>query len=269
MSEPQASPESSSNGKAVASLVLGLASIPLSVLLLGIVSGIAGIIFGTLHLRSSTVSRGMAKCGNILSGIGIVASIAVIGGYVQLYQMALDKYDNTYLTQWKGVMAPDFTVTTLDGETIQLSEAKGRRVVIDIWATWCPPCRKEIPHFNKLNSELSEDDLLIVGISDEDRDTLVKFMESTPIDYPIVAVENDLPDPYGAVSAYPTTFFIDRNGVIQDIVVGYRSLDTLREYATAPDFEGEVLLEPFDPESTPVEGDTEDVSPALTPLSEH
>ena len=258
MSESQPSPQPPANGKAIASIVLGLASIPLSIIIIGIFSGILGIIFGILHLRSSTISRGMAWGGTVLSGIGIVASIALLVVYAQFFQMMMDEFgsyeDN--LSQWEGVIAPDFTVTTMDGETIQLSEAKGRRVIIDIWATWCPPCIKEIPHFNVLRKEISEDDLLIVGISDEDRDTLVKFMKKTTIDYPIVADETNLPDPYGAISAYPTTFFIDRNGVIQKIIVGYRDLDTLREYATAPDFEGEVLMEPLLAQSTLIESET-------------
>lgn len=160
-----------------------------------------------------------------------------------------DYMDDDQVTQWEGVVAPELTLTTLNGETFTLSELKGKRVIIDIWATWCPPCIEEIPHFDQLREEFTEDELIIVGLSDEDIDTVLTFLDENDVDYPMAAEQIELPDPYGAISAYPTTFFIDRNGVIQTVIVGYEELDSLREYAMADDFEGKPLLEPAVPQS--------------------
>jgi peroxiredoxin len=136
---------------------------------------------------------------------------------------------------WVGKAAPDFTVTDLQGNQITLSSLKGKRVILDFWATWCPPCRAEIPHFIELRKNVRANDLFIMGISSEDGVTLKNFVEENNINYPIARGE-DLPAPYSGVTAIPTTFFIDRNGVIQNIEVGYRSYEVIYKNATSRDF---------------------------------
>ena len=144
---------------------------------------------------------------------------------------------------WQGVEAPELEITFLDGEVVALSELRGKRVVLDFWATWCPPCVEEIPHFNELTAETSADDLLIIGISDEDEETLEAFIADQGVDYPIASMDF-LISPYGDVQTVPTTFFIDRNGIIQTVVSGYHDLDDLRALATAPDYAGDVKSPP-------------------------
>jgi len=147
------------------------------------------------------------------------------------------------LQAWEGVEAPNFTVTSLDGEILTLSELKGKRVVVDIWATWCQPCVKEIPHFNQLRQEVSTDELIIVGVSKEAPSVIQPFIEEHGVNYPSVST-NALPSPYSDVKGIPTTFFIDRNGVIQTILIGYRDYDVLKKHALASDYEGEVRSKP-------------------------
>ena len=108
-------------------------------------------------------------------------------------------------------------------------------MIVDIWATWCPPCRAEIPHFNQLASEFGEDKLVIVGITGEDEATVREFMKATPMKYN-VACTADLPAPYNEVTGIPTTFFIDRNGVIDAVAVGYCDYVELKTKATSADF---------------------------------
>jgi peroxiredoxin len=136
---------------------------------------------------------------------------------------------------WYGKPVPDIQVKTLDGKTIRLADLKGRRVVVDIWATWCPPCREEIPHFNQLAADIGEDKLVIIGISNEDESTVREFVKTTPIKYN-VACTSDLPAPFSEVTGIPTTFFIDRNGIIDNVAVAYRDLGVLRQSATASDY---------------------------------
>jgi thiol-disulfide isomerase/thioredoxin len=115
---------------------------------------------------------------------------------------------------------------------------KGKRVVIDFWATWCPPCVREIPHFVRLVNESSRDDLMVIGISREEDRILRDFVKAKGVNYP-VGRAGDLSSPYADIRSIPTTFFIDRQGVIQKIFVGYHDYGDLRETALSEDYAGE------------------------------
>ena len=144
---------------------------------------------------------------------------------------------------WKHVAAPELTVTTLEGDTFALSQLKGKRVIIDFWGTGCPACIREIPHFMKLREEFATDDLVIVGISEESEEALKSIVTAKGINY-LVASASNLPVPYGDFTVTPTTVFVDRNGVIQEILAGYHDLDQITEAATRDDFTGEIRRSP-------------------------
>lgn len=131
--------------------------------------------------------------------------------------------------RWKGQRAPDLELTAIDGTTVTLSELKGKQVVVDMWATWCPPCVAEIPHFVRLANEIPADELVVIGISDEPADVLKPFVESKGIPYTIVSA-NRLPPPFSEVVALPTTFFIGPEGTIKSVAVGYHDYEQLRDY---------------------------------------
>lgn len=234
-------------GLAIASLVLGILAVVLSLFLVGGLLGVVGLILGLVHLKGRRKLKGMAWWGVCLSLFGLLVSIGFGFLYYQGYKQfekAMETMDSSALvTEWEGVIAPDFSVITLDGQKIILSELKGKRVVLDFWTTWCPPCRKEIPHFIQLAKDISSNDLCIVGISSEDVETLKKFVQKAGISYPIASAK-DLPAPYSQIRSIPTKFFIDRNGIIQTVVVGYHDLATLKSYAMDKDYEGEPKLPP-------------------------
>lgn len=118
--------------------------------------------------------------------------------------------------------APDFSLPTHTGDTFTLSEHTGSVVVINFWATWCTPCRAEIPDFVELQREYADRGLQFVGVSlDREGFEVVKpFADKMNINYPLVVDEGDLNKKYGGIPAIPTTFIVGKEGRIRDYVVG-------------------------------------------------
>ncbi len=222
-------------GLAIASLVLGIVACVLSLFVVGGLLGLIGLILGLLHISRKRGPNGMAWWGIGLSIFGILASGAMGIVYYYLVSAQMKQVTGNAFNSWIGTEAPDITLTTLDGKQIRLSELKGKRIVLDFWATWCGPCVKEMPHLSKLYNESSRDDLMIIGISNEDESTVRPFVAEKGVSYPI-ALSQDLPSPYKDVVGIPTAFFIDRNGIVQSVLVGYRNFDELKSHALAKDF---------------------------------
>jgi len=122
---------------------------------------------------------------------------------------------------WYGKEAPDFTVTDLNGKKHTLSEYRGKNVMLTFWATWCPPCIAEIPSIIELRKQISEDKLIILGISCIDprntTEAVRKFVAKNPvINYPITSTdEATMPGPYNLINSIPCSFFIDPQGKIK------------------------------------------------------
>ena len=229
---------------AVTSLVLGLISLPFGLFVIGFIPGLIGLILAIVHLRKKRLFRAMATWGLVLSCLGCLAS-AGIGVYYGIsiytaYKLMgdMDFGESPMFDEFIGIESPDFTMTDIQGNTTKLSELKGKRIILDFWATWCPPCKKEIPHFIDLRKETDPDKLVIIGISDEDIEMVREFATEKKINYTI-ATADDLPAPYSDIVSIPTTFFIDSKGIIQNVLTGYHSFDALKETALASDYEFE------------------------------
>ncbi len=123
--------------------------------------------------------------------------------------------------------APDFSVTDLDGKTVTLADLKGKVVVLNFWATWCPPCREEIPALIALHEKNKARGLVVLGVSmDEGGVAEVKeFVAKNKMTYPVAMASSTIADDYGGVRAIPTTFIINRDGAIIEKIVGDRSLE--------------------------------------------
>ncbi len=118
--------------------------------------------------------------------------------------------------------APDFTLTDMDGNQVSLSDFKGKVILLDFWATWCGPCRMEIPSFIELQDKY-ESDVVILGVSLDQSgpSVVVPFAEKMGINYPIVYGNGNVVQAYGGVPGIPTTFVIDKDFNIQRKYVGY------------------------------------------------
>jgi len=120
--------------------------------------------------------------------------------------------------------APSFTLQDLKGNQISLSDFQGKVVVLDFWATWCPPCVKEIPHFIELYEQYKDRGFAMVGISlDRQGVSVVKsFAQKYRVNYPILMTDGQVDKAYGGITGIPTTFVIDSAGYIRQKYIGYR-----------------------------------------------
>ena len=124
-----------------------------------------------------------------------------------------------------GKPAPDFALTDLSGRTVRLADFRGKVVLLDLWATWCGPCREEIPDFVELQTRYAERGFTLVGIAlDEEGAKVVKpFAHQVGINYPVVIGNTRVSAAYGGVQALPTAFLIGRDGRILETFVGDRA----------------------------------------------
>lgn len=109
--------------------------------------------------------------------------------------------------------APDFTLPLIDGGQLRLSSYRGKVVLLDFWATWCVPCREEIPHFVELQQKYGGQGLQIIGVSMDDSPNPVHtFYQQFHMNYPVVMGTPDVGGAYGGVLGLPIAFLIDREG---------------------------------------------------------
>ena len=129
------------------------------------------------------------------------------------------------------VPAPDFSITTVgDDQIVHRDDYKGKVLILDFWATWCPPCKREIPHFNELYDEYREKGLEILGVS-VDRDGIMavkQYLAKGPgpeiPEYPVAMASQDMIRAYGPISSIPVTFVIDKKGNVRKRLVGYSDI---------------------------------------------
>jgi peroxiredoxin len=130
-----------------------------------------------------------------------------------------------------GTQAPAFELADLTGKNVSSRDYEGKVVILDFWATWCPPCREEIPHFVQLQSKYQSQGLVIVGLSLDAGGVkdVAPFVEKHNVNYPMLIGNDDVAKAYGGVSAIPTTFVIDRQGKIVKRFIGFTPPEVFEE----------------------------------------
>jgi peroxiredoxin len=127
-----------------------------------------------------------------------------------------------------GHMAPDFELKTLDGEKVKLSDLRGKPVMLNFWATWCPPCRHELPTVAKLNSEFASKGLMVFGVNDEGKMTAKRYLYKEQLELPTLDDSDERAHRLYGIRAIPMVFIIDKDGKIAHYFRGGREEPELR-----------------------------------------
>jgi len=132
-----------------------------------------------------------------------------------------------------GNPAPGFKLPNIDGETVDLDDFKGKPVILNFWATWCPPCRFEMPLLQSAYERYQDQELVVLGINNLFLDELPKveqFVTEHRLEFPILLDETgEIHDPLYRVQNLPTTFFVDRQGTIRWIQIGELNQEVLEQ----------------------------------------
>ncbi len=127
----------------------------------------------------------------------------------------------------QAAVAPEWSLKDVDGKTVRSTDFKGKVVILDFWATWCGPCRAEIPNFIALQKQYETQGLAVVGLSvDENGAEVVKpFAQKMGMNYPVALADEKTQEAFGGIEVVPTTFIIDREGRIVKEHMGFADKD--------------------------------------------
>ena len=128
-------------------------------------------------------------------------------------------------------VAPDFALQSIDGKTVRLSDFRGKAVLLNFWATYCAPCRIEMPWFVELQDRYAAEGLQVVGVAMDDAipDDIEKFASELGVNYPILVGEETVGNAYGGVQFLPSTFYIGRDGKVVGKVFGLKTKNEIEE----------------------------------------
>jgi thiol-disulfide isomerase/thioredoxin len=161
--------------------------------------------------------------------VPLLAVLGLAGCNQQPASPALPK-ENVVAAGDIGSQLPDFSAKDLQGHPVSSSDLRGKVVLIDFWATWCQPCRKEMPGYQKLLDRYGSRGFAVVGFKlDIMRDTEdpVLFAKKIGVRYPLVVAADGLKHSFGGVEGIPTTMLYDRQGILRRKVIGFEYTDVI------------------------------------------
>ena len=126
-----------------------------------------------------------------------------------------------------------FALSTLDGKKVSLSDYRGHAVLVNFWATWCGPCKVEMPWFEEFQKQYAAQGFVILGLADDvdaGKDTIAKVAHKTGVTYPILLTDGKVQKAYGGVDVLPMSFYVDRNGVVVEETAGLGPKDEIEAH---------------------------------------
>lgn len=128
-----------------------------------------------------------------------------------------------------GEKAPDFELKTLDGKTVKLSDYRGKKVILNFWATWCPPCKAEMPDIQKYYNE-ADDNVEILAVNIDPQYDVKKFVRDANVTFPVLLDSKDEVNTLYKILTIPTTYFIDGEGIIRSKHLSVMTTEIIREH---------------------------------------
>lgn len=155
----------------------------------------------------------------VIIGVALVVALMLVFGF-----KLAKRTGQSGSGQMQSGVAPDFALESLDGKTVRLSDYRGKAVVLNFWATWCGPCKIEMPWFVDFQKQYASAGVQFLGVAMDDAKTedIAEFAKSMKVNYPILLGKESVGDAYGGVQFLPETFYIDRNGKIADKAFGLK-----------------------------------------------
>jgi peroxiredoxin len=147
--------------------------------------------------------------------------------------VAQDVDSDEGLPTLRGKKAPAFTLKNTDGKRVSLADYKGKAVLINFWATWCAPCKIEMPWFIDLQKQYEAQGFTVIGISEDDKKDhpeVAKFKDKIGVNYPILLGDDAVGKAYGGLEFLPTTYYVGRNGKIVEETAGLASKDVIEAH---------------------------------------
>ncbi|HLZ42857.1 MAG TPA: TlpA disulfide reductase family protein [Candidatus Sulfotelmatobacter sp.] len=171
--------------------------------------------------------RGSGRNPLALVVVAFVAAAMLYFGF----HMARRSDANPGFSITKSGVAPDFTLETLDGQSMSLSGLRGKAVLLNFWATWCGPCKIETPWLVELQKQYGSQGLQVIGVAMDDsgKEDIAKFAQEMGVNYPVLLGKEAVGEEYGGVPALPESFFIGRDGKIVDRIIGLRGRADIEE----------------------------------------
>ena len=163
----------------------------------------------------------------------VVYALILTLGLIWIY-LSADKSNNsdtaTVAAPQQGFLAPDFELATSNGETVKLSDLRGQAVLVNLWATWCPPCREEMQSIEKVYKEYKDQGFLVLAVNmtyQDDTQKIPAFVAERELTFPILLDETgNMANDY-QMRSLPSSYFIGRDGVINEVVIGGPMADAL------------------------------------------
>jgi len=134
-----------------------------------------------------------------------------------------------------GSRLPEFSVKDLQGQEVSSADLRGKVVLVDFWATWCQPCKKEMPGYQKLVDRYGQHGFAVVGFKFDtmmDTEDPVLFANKIGVRYPLAVAADDLKQKFGGIEGLPTTMLYDRKGVLRKKVIGFEYTDAIESALT-------------------------------------
>lgn len=167
---------------------------------------------GTLVLAIKDLRRhGLTLSGKIGFGIGLLS----LGLIWSPLSDGITRWKQSRNMAMRDVAAPLFDTVDLQGKRQRLADQKSKVVLVNIWATWCQPCREEMPKLDRLYRERKDRGFIVFGLAGENVDVQWKYLEHVAVSYPLLTFNGEVPNIYRDIARYPAIFLIDRQGRLQ------------------------------------------------------